>query len=168
MSLPVIQMDEGNGTSPTITQNIGSIAYASVDQNSNTGGLSAANPILIGTNSFEKWIRARVATAAPNSLTNFEIGFSATAPEDSGGSSSNIALKYGVNASFPGGGPTASTSSVATIACPGAANVPINTPANTVGATSGWITTQLQAGGGAAGGNCIFPSPFFSLSYIYA
>lgn len=165
MALPVIQIDESNGSGQTVTPNIQLIAYASLDQPS-ASGLSAANPVLISTNSFEKWLRARVQTPAQNSLSNFTVSWSATAPTDSTGSATNLAFKFGVNAAYAT--PTANVSTVATTVCVGAPATAVNAPANTAGAYGGYIVNQMQVGAGAAGGDAIFPAGWFNLNYIYS
>lgn len=168
MAIPVIQISEFNTSAATETPNITSIAYASVDENSNTSNLSVANPVLAGANAFEKWLRAKVVTAATNSLTNFTVAWPSTNPQDAGGNTGTLTFKFNVNSSFPGGGPTSATSTVATIACIGSSPTTVTAPANTSGAFSGYVVSQAQVGGGAAGGDAVFPGALMTLAYQYS
>lgn len=170
MPPPVVQIDEANTSGQTITNNVGSlIAFASVDQPSNTANLAQNNPILVGNNSFEKWMRARVSVAAPNNIGNLTVGWSGSAPTDSGSSSTNVVVKYGVNHAFPGGGPTNSTSTVATNTTVGVSGIGVTgSLVNTVGSVSNYWTQQLQTSPGAAGSDMIFPVPYFSLDLVWS
>jgi len=165
MAVPVVLIDETNGSGATDTPGITGIVYASSDLPSSTAGLAAAHPILSGANSFEKWLRAKVATAATTSLDNFTVGWSPTAPVDAAGSSNTITVKFGVDASYVQ--PTANASIVATAVCAGASPTAITAPANTVGAYGGYITSQLQVGPYAAFGDMTFPAQWMTLSYTY-
>ena len=49
------------------------IDFISADNATNTLANRQANPITVGTNSFEKWIKLKVDTAPANGVTNFKI-----------------------------------------------------------------------------------------------
>jgi hypothetical protein len=161
-------LSETNTAGATVTDNVPQIAFASVDSAS-TSSLSAANPIAVGNNSYEKYNRLKVTGVAPNSLSAFGIYFSATAPTDGGGSSTYITPKFGVNATFAT--PVATASSVATTACSTQTSAPgtsFTAPANTLNAYSAYTVQQLQTGASASGGNVTFPSPWTSYGYTWS
>jgi hypothetical protein len=165
---PTFTIAERNGaTAGTLTSSVPTIAYASVDAASTTL-LSGANAILAGNDSFEKWNQLYQTAIAPNSVANASF-FNGAAPQDSGGSSTNIVMKYGVNGTYAT--PVATASSVATTACSGnttAPGVSITTPGNTVGAVSGYVTTQALLNALTAGGNGSFPSPWLTFQYTWS
>lgn len=45
----------------------------STDNDSNSLGNRQANPITVGTNSYEKWVKLKVDTAPANAVTNFKM-----------------------------------------------------------------------------------------------
>jgi|ERR1041385_1073893 hypothetical protein len=49
------------------------IDLESADNATNTLGNRQANPITVGTNSYEKWLKMKVDTAPANAVTNFKI-----------------------------------------------------------------------------------------------
>ena len=167
MSAPVIQIDEANTSSQTVAQDVTSIVFASVDLPSNTSGLEQSHPVLIGTNSYEKWMRARVVSAATTSLSNFQVVWSSTATTDSSELSSTVPILYGANVTFPGGGPTNLASSYANLPVVGA-TATITAPANTPGAVTPYWVQQLQVGPGAAGGPLVFPMDYFTLDFVWS
>jgi len=52
---------------------VAGIDFISADNATNTLGNRQANPITVGTASYEKWIRLYVDTAPANGVTNFKI-----------------------------------------------------------------------------------------------
>jgi hypothetical protein len=158
MSAPVIVVDEYNGPSPGVqTQAIASLVFASIDANSNTPNL-VTNTIPPATNSYEKWLQLRVQSAAPSTLTNVKLVFSAVAPTDSTGAAS-LSVLYGAGASYPTFGPTMAASTTAVN--PTLNNSLVIPLDNVDGATSVFITLQLQASLGAQPGAFNFPSDFY-------
>jgi len=170
MAAPAFGLSEQNGASTgTDTDSITSIVFASVDQNSNTASLATNNPITAGNNSYEKYNRLKVTTAASNSLSAFGVYFSATAPTDQASSSAFITMKYAANPSYTA--PVATTSSVATSLCSADTSAPgttITAPANTVSSFSGYFCQQMQTTSSATGGNVTFASPWTSVGYTYS
>jgi hypothetical protein len=168
MAAPTFQINESNGSGQTVTANVPQTAFASVDSAS-TSGLSAANPISQGNNSYEKWSRVAVVTAATTTISSLSVYFPGSAVQDSSGSTSTVTLKFGVNASYAT--PTASTSSVATTVASTVNSAPgttVTAPSNTVGALSGYVTEQLQTTSGAAGGPCTFASPYRAFQFAWS
>jgi hypothetical protein len=49
------------------------IDFISADNATNSLGNRQANPITVGTNSYEKWLKLKVDTAPANSVSNFKI-----------------------------------------------------------------------------------------------
>lgn len=49
------------------------VDFISADNATNTLGNRQANPITVGTNSYEKWLKLKVDTAPANAVTNFKI-----------------------------------------------------------------------------------------------
>ena len=49
------------------------IDFVSIDNATNSLGNRTANPITVGTNSYEKWLKLKVDTAPANGVTNFKI-----------------------------------------------------------------------------------------------
>lgn len=49
------------------------IDFISADNSTNTLANRQANPITVGTNSYEKWIKLKVDSAPQNSVSNFKI-----------------------------------------------------------------------------------------------
>jgi hypothetical protein len=75
---------------------------------------------------------------------------------------------FGVNQTFAT--PVATSSSKATVNANTVTSAPgttVTAPANTVGALSGYIVEQLQFTGSAAGGPCIFASPYRTLQFTW-
>jgi hypothetical protein len=167
MPAPSLQWSETNTSAPLITDGITSFVFASLDANSNTAGL-ITNRIARGLNSFEKWNRLKVVTPAANTILLFGVWFSATLPQDHAASTSTLALYYGVNAAYAT--PVSSISTVATSLCSSNTTIPgafVTTPANTIGAYSGYVTQQIQLQSGVAGGDIVFPSPWMNYQYLY-
>lgn len=49
------------------------VDFISADNATNTLANRTANPITVGTNSYEKWVKLKVDTAPANGVTNFKI-----------------------------------------------------------------------------------------------
>jgi len=152
-----------------VTDNITSLQFASVDNNSNVSNLSVNNPVAAGANSYEKWLRMKVTTAATNSLSSFGLYVASGSILDGGGSSGNVTPYDGVNQAYPGGGPVNSTStafaSSPSTTAPGTA---FTAPANTTGSYSAYFGFQIVVGSGASGGNATFPSNWVNVQYTYS
>jgi hypothetical protein len=168
MPVPATQYSETNTVSVTVTDNITTLQFASVDNNSNVANLSPNNPIPAGQLSYEKWIRMKLTTASTNSVSAFGVWFTAGNITDGGGGA-NVTAKYGVNGAFAT--PVNTASSVATSATTGDVSSPgtsFTAPANTTNAYSGYITLQLNVGAGAQGGNMTFPANWINTIYTYS
>lgn len=171
MPAPAFGLSETNGSgSGTVTDSLSSIVFASQDANSGTSGLATNHPITAGSNSYEKYTRLKVTTAASNSLSAFGVYFSSTAPTDQASVSTYLTSYYATNASYTA--PVATASSVATSLCSsdttsgGATS--LTAPSNTVNSYSGYFIQQLQTGSSATGGNVNYPSPWVSIGYTYS
>lgn len=167
MASPTFQINESNGAGQTVTANVPQTAFASVDSAS-TSGLSAANPIPQGQNSYEKWSRVAVTGVAPTAINSLSVYFPGSAVTDNSGSSATVMLKFGVNASYAT--PVNTASSVATTVASTVNSAPgttVTAPANTVGALSGYVVEQLLSNGSAAGGPCVFASPYRAFQYTW-
>lgn len=69
----VIQVSVSNGAGETPTDGVGGIDFISADNATNSIGNRQTYPITVGTNSYEKWIRLKIATPAQNYTRNFLI-----------------------------------------------------------------------------------------------
>ena len=67
-----IQISVSTSSGPTVTDGVTGIDMESADNATNTLANRQANPITVGTSSYEKWIRLKVATAPANGVTNFK------------------------------------------------------------------------------------------------
>jgi hypothetical protein len=171
MAAPTLVFSETNGASgsPAFADGISAINYASADLASNTANILQNNPVAAGTNSFEKYNRLKVTVAATNSLSAFSVYFSATAPQDGGGTAATLTFKYGTPGAYAT--PTNATSTVATTLCSTQTSAPgatITAPTNTVGQYSGYFATQMQVAANATGGNCVFPAAWVTAQYTYS
>jgi hypothetical protein len=167
MAAPVFNFSESNGATPTITNSVTSIVFASADTQSNSSNLATTSPITAGNNSYEKWERLQITTVASNSVSAFGVYFSATAPTDQAGSSSFITMYFATNATFS---TPATTTSVATTLCSSdtsAGGTAFTAPANTANSYSGYMTFQMRTTSSATGGNVTFPSPWCTVQYTY-
>lgn len=57
----------------TQSSSVSGIDFESADNATNSLGNRQANPITVGTNSYEKWLKLFVDTAPANAVTNFKI-----------------------------------------------------------------------------------------------
>ena len=60
-------------TGPTESAVVTGIDFISADNATNTLGNRQSNPITVGANSYEKWLKLKVDTAPANGVTNFLI-----------------------------------------------------------------------------------------------
>ena len=63
---------------PTVTDAVSGIDLVSADNPTNSLANRQANPITVGTNSFEKWIRLKVTATPANYVQSFKVWFAAS------------------------------------------------------------------------------------------
>ena len=63
---------------PTVTDSVTGIDLISADNATNTLANRQANPITVGTNSYEKWIRLKVTATPSNYVQSFKVWFNST------------------------------------------------------------------------------------------
>jgi len=168
MAAPTFQFSETNTVSVTVTDNVTSLAYASVDNNSNVSNLSINNPITAGNNSYEKYWRMKVTGVASNSLSAFGVWWGAD-PTDQASVTTYLKWYFATNALFVT--PVATVSTVATTRTNTDASSPgtsFTAPANTVSAYSAYIISQLQTLSSATGGNVTWPGTAATFGYVYS
>ena len=168
MPTPVLYFSESNGSTPVVTDNITTLVFANVDQNSTVSNLAANNPVPQGARTFEKWIRMNVHIASTNSLSAFGAYYTSGNITDGGGGN-NITGYFGTNATYAT--PVNTTSAVATTLTSTVTTAPgtsFTAPSNTVGAYSGYITMQCAVGSSAGGGNSTFPANWLNVSFVYS
>lgn len=61
------------GAGPTESAAVTGIDLISADNDTNTLANRQANPITVGTASYEKWLKLKIDTAPANGVTNFKI-----------------------------------------------------------------------------------------------
>jgi hypothetical protein len=61
------------GAGPSESAAVTGIDLESADNATNTLANRQANPITVGTNSYEKWLKLKIDTAPANGVTNFKI-----------------------------------------------------------------------------------------------
>lgn len=135
------------------------IDLISADNATNSLANRQANPITVGTNSFEKYVKLKVDTAPANAVTNFKIW-------GDGAVAANTTLMWaGAVSSYAQ--PTSNTSTVATTnfnTCTSAAKCTWDSASySTLGNTTKYSVFQLQVGSGATPGN--WPTETVSYSY---
>jgi hypothetical protein len=172
MAAPTFVLSETNGAG-TVTDGIGTITFASVDQNSNVANLATTYPVTVPSTgtaySFEKYNRLKVTGAASNSLSAFGVYFSATAPTDSSGVTTFITPNFGATPTYAA--PVNTVSTVATSACSATTAAPgtaLVAPTNAIGSYSSFFVQQLAIGSGAIGGNTIWPATWWTIQYSYS
>ena len=57
----------------TESSSVSGIDFESADNATNTLANRQANPITVGTNSYEKWLKLKIDTAPANGVTNFKL-----------------------------------------------------------------------------------------------
>lgn len=63
---------------PTVTDSVTGIDLISADNATNTLANRQANPITVGTNSYEKWIRLKVTATPANYVQSFKVWYNST------------------------------------------------------------------------------------------
>jgi len=63
---------------PTVTDSVTGIDLISADNATNTLANRQANPITVGTNSYEKWIRLKITATPSNYVQSFKVWFNST------------------------------------------------------------------------------------------
>jgi len=66
------------GAGPTVTDSVTGIDLISADNATNTLANRQANPITVGTNSFEKWTRLKITATPANYVQSFKAWFNST------------------------------------------------------------------------------------------
>jgi len=66
------------GSTPTVADAVTGIDLISADNSTNTLANRQANPITVGTNSYEKWIRLKIAATPTNYVQSFKVWFNST------------------------------------------------------------------------------------------
>jgi hypothetical protein len=166
VAAPTFVVSESNGATPTITDNVPSTQFAATDTAS-AAGVALANPVADGANSYEKWQRFKLTGAATTGIISTSVYYGA-AVQDNAGSTGTVNLMFTTNHSYVT--PVATASTIATTNANTATSAPgtsITAPANTVSSYSGYVTEQLQFTGSAAGGPCIFASPYRTFQVIW-
>lgn len=70
----VLQLSVQTGAAAgSATDGVSGADLISADNATNTLANRQANPINVGSNSYEKWLRLKVATAPANGVTNFQV-----------------------------------------------------------------------------------------------
>ena len=65
-------------TGPTVTDSVTGIDLISADNATNSLANRQANPITVGTNSYEKWVRLKVTATPSNYVQSFKVWFNST------------------------------------------------------------------------------------------
>jgi hypothetical protein len=63
---------------PTVTDSVTGIDLISADNATNSLANRQANPITVGTNSYEKWIRLKITATPANYVQSFKVWFNST------------------------------------------------------------------------------------------
>jgi hypothetical protein len=66
------------GSTPTVTDSVSGIDLISADNADNSLTNRQANPITVGTNSYEKWIRLKITATPANYVQSFKVWFNST------------------------------------------------------------------------------------------
>ena len=66
------------GAGPTLADSVTGIDLESADNGTNLLANRQANPITVGTNSYEKWIRLKITATPQNYVQNFKVWFNST------------------------------------------------------------------------------------------
>lgn len=134
------------------------IDLISADNATNSLANRQANPITVGTRSYEKWVYLKVDTAPANAVTNFKIW-------GDGAVAANTTLYWGVTDTYAT--PVSSSSSVATTnfnTCTSGAKCTWDTGSYSAqNAVTDYSVFQLDVASGASPGN--WPTETVSYSY---
>lgn len=132
---------------------------SSADNATNSLGNRQANPIVVGTNSYETWLKLKIDVVPANAVTNFLIW-------GDGAVAANTTLMFAGNVTT-GVTPVTTASSVATTnfnTCTSGAKCTWDaTSYSALNATTRYVVFQLQVGGSATPGN--WPTETVSYSY---
>lgn len=63
---------------PTVTDSVTGVDLESADNATNTLANRQANPISVGNNSYEKWIRLKITATPANYVQSFKVWFNST------------------------------------------------------------------------------------------
>ena len=63
---------------PTVTDSVTGIDLISADNATNSLANRQANPITVGTNSYEKWVRLKITATPANYVQSFKVWFNST------------------------------------------------------------------------------------------
>src|SRR5512143_958837 len=66
------------GSTPTVSDGVTGIDLISADNATNSLANRQANPITVGTNSYEKWIRLKITATPANYVQSFKVWFNST------------------------------------------------------------------------------------------
>jgi hypothetical protein len=66
------------GSTPTVTDSVTGIDLISADNATNSLANRQANPITVGTNSYEKWMRLKITATPANYVQSFKAWFDST------------------------------------------------------------------------------------------
>jgi hypothetical protein len=66
------------GAGPTVSDSVSGVDLISADNATNSLANRQANPITVGTNSYEKWIRLKVTATPANYVQSFKVWFAAS------------------------------------------------------------------------------------------
>ena len=73
-----LQLAVSYGSTPTVQDNVSGIDLISADNATYDITNRQANPITVGTNSYEKWIRLKIAATPTNYVQSFKVWFNST------------------------------------------------------------------------------------------
>ncbi len=145
----LLQLAVSYGAGPTVADGVSGIDLISADNATNTLANRQANPITVGTNSYEKWVRLKIITAPANYVGTFKIW-------GDGAVDQSTSLMFTTNWSTYQQGTTAAS----TIATRTFTNFTAGAPAtwdatsySATGAYTKYVVFQLQVGATAGPGN---------------
>lgn len=125
------------------------VDLSSADNATNSLANRQANPITVGTNSYESWLKLKIDVVPANAVTNFKIW-------GDGATQANTTLMF-AGAVTSGSTPVTTSSSVATTnfnTCTSGAKCTWDTASySALNATTKYVVFQLQVGGSATPGN---------------
>lgn len=73
-----IVVSVSTGAGPTVTDAVSGVDLVSADNPTNSLANRQANPITVGTSSYEKWIRLKVTATPANYVQSFKVWFAAS------------------------------------------------------------------------------------------
>jgi hypothetical protein len=139
------------GAGPTVTDSVTGVDLISADNSTNSLANRQANPITVGTNSYEKWIRLKITATPTNYVQSFKVWFNSTVD------TTTTLYFTGAFVTYQQGTTAASTiaNAVATTYTSGNKAVWDNTQytAAQTGAYTSYLVLQLAVGATAGPGN---------------